>query len=346
MLTALFAALAARAQEEPPPDGARTPAGAVTVEIAGENWTLAPPRPVDPAMPARAEGAEALDCARCHPAQTEEWSASLHALAWQDPRYREAWEGLRRPAKCHGCHAPEPLHVTGLGKRPRVRAEGRELGVDCLACHGGEGGVILGPRGAPSEAHPSRVDPSFTAEGESRLCIACHDTNVGPVIGVAKGFDLDGAARRGLSCVGCHMAPRERPAAVDPDTGAPGPARAGRSHALQTPRDPAFLAQAFALEARRGEDGLILSIRNRAGHRLPGLEDRAFTFEARALGEDGEELGRATATIDKRAWLAAGAEIEVPLGVDGVRLEITAEHAWGGVPEPTPFLDRILEPLP
>lgn len=340
LLLALGAALAARAGTPPvAADG-----DAVEVEIAGQTWKLARPRPLDPKSPERVQGSETLACARCHPTQTEEWSTTLHALAWQDPRYREALEGLRRPAKCHGCHAPEPVHLVGLGRRPKVRGTERALGVDCLGCHGGEDGMILGPRGAPSEAHPSRVDSSFTPEGRSRLCIQCHDTNVGPVIGVAKGFDTGGAPERGLSCVGCHMAPRERPAAVDPDSGAPGPARPGRSHALQTPRDPAFLAQAFALEARRVEGGLVLRIRNRAGHRLPGLEDRTFLFEVEELDAAGEVLARVTATIDKRTWLAAGAALEVPLGGRGAGLRVVARHAWAGASPPTPFLERELTP--
>ena len=83
----------------------------------------------------------------------------------------------------------------------------------------------------------------MTDARSSELCAVCHKTNIGPVVGIAKDYFASKQAERGRTCVGCHMAKVERAWA----DGEGVPVRVGRSHAIQTPRDPSFLRQAFAL---------------------------------------------------------------------------------------------------
>src|SRR6185503_17542859 len=101
------------------------------------------------------------------------------------------------------------------------------------------------------------------APGSNALCSACHAFNIGPVIGIAKDFATANLEGRGLSCVGCHMAPVERAWASD------APPRPGRSHAIQTPRDPAFLRLAFGTTVRTAGGKTTLVLENQAGHRVP-----------------------------------------------------------------------------
>ncbi|MED6333863.1 MAG: multiheme c-type cytochrome [Planctomycetota bacterium] len=303
---------------------------------------LGPPQPVDDGVPASVEGWREIGCARCHEAITEEWAGTRHALAWVDPHYQKALLGLRRPKSCHGCHIPLPLHVDRLRQKPRPRAVNLAHGVDCATCHAGPDETIVGPWGEPTDAHPSVLNESFTAEGQSRVCIACHATNIGPVIGIAKDFVRTEQASKGQSCVGCHMAPVERSAAVDPETGEASPVRPGRSHALQTPRDPAFLRSAFGLRLFSGDSGVILSISNRCGHRVPGLEGRTLSLTAEAFDGAGASLEQREVTIDKENHLGADESVDLVLPAATQRVHLRGLHDAPGFEAPVPFLEQDL----
>lgn len=81
-------------------------------------------------------------CAGCHPRQYEEWTASMHALALQDPIYQgelnkaiqEVGPDIAR--QCKGCHSPAGVvtgELTGAGLKglsPMALA-----GVSCDICH-------------------------------------------------------------------------------------------------------------------------------------------------------------------------------------------------------------------
>jgi hypothetical protein len=127
--------------------------------------------------------------------------------------------------------------------------------------------------------------------------------------------------------------------------GVPAPARPGRSHALQTPRDPAFLAQAFALAARRAGGGVALLIENRAGHRVPGLVGRRLVFKVAALDAAGAVLAEAEHAIDDQAYLSVEGAVEVRLSADAAALRVAAMHHAPGDGEGIPFLSATL-PVP
>ncbi len=303
-----------------------------------------PPRLAD-GRPHRVEGWESIGCAECHRAIAEEWAESLHGIAWVDPHYQEAIARKRRPEGCHGCHIPERLHLGDLSKRPRPRdgaGEGSEPlhhGITCTTCHGGPDGEILGPWGAETDAHASVRSPSFTGEGRDRLCAACHQTNIGPVVGVARDFLETDQAAKGLSCVGCHMPIVERPAAIGPD-GERSEEREVRSHRILGPWDTEFLASAFALSVEVGEDRTRLVIVNQAAHRVPGLTDRSFVVRARLVDEAGKVVDEEELEITTRSHLPVDGVLVSTLAGRGAAVEVELLHRSPGVRDPIVVLEK------
>jgi len=307
---------------------------------------LAPPAPLDGDERVHVGALDDLECARCHAEVAAEWAATLHAYAWQDGFYQEELEGRRKPQSCWGCHVPEPVHVTGLDAKPVAREAGRELGVTCVACHQGPDGEMLGPRGAPTDAHATRRAETFLGAGTNDLCASCHATFVGPVIGVSRDFAGSARAAAGGTCVECHMAEVERAFAVTPaeDGGEPtaSPVRKGRSHALQTPRDPAFLRRAFGLSAALESGRAVLRVENRTGHRVPGLIGREVAFEATLLGADGAELETLELEFDATLPLETDETRALEFGGPGARLRVRGRHVDPRLLRPVDFLELEL----
>jgi hypothetical protein len=317
---------------------------------------LALPAPADE-RGAPLEALERVSCNRCHADVVREWATTLHGKAWVDEPYREELADARRPESCHGCHIPEPLHLQldaggAIPQKPTARdATVRDapledvdahFGVSCESCHRGPDGTILGPWGAETDAHRSVKHASFGLDSHSTLCIACHATTVGPVIGIAKDFVETAQHEKGRSCVGCHMAPVERPAAhVE---GQPAlPPRAGRSHALQTPRDPAFLARALDLSVVSREGSVVLVVANACGHRVPGRIGRILTLEAELLDAAGAVVAKAAHAIETKRSLAADGRVELVLAGSGASVRVRGTHDAPALPETTQFLERILK---
>jgi hypothetical protein len=314
---------------------------------------LAEPRPIDADRPNLLPGWEGHSCAKCHADVAREWATSTHAMAWIDPRYQEALADMKRPEACHNCHIPEPLHLQAADGKPPQKPATRPLssnavdavrrdsdahyGVSCATCHEGKDGAMLGPRGGPTVAHPTAKDDSFTDAGADRLCISCHATSVGPVVGVAKDF-VDSRQREahGLSCVGCHMQPLERPIAAE--EGKPSyPTRSTRSHALQTPRDPAFAARAFAIAVQpQGAGGFLVALANTTGHRVPGLVGREFLVDAILRDASGAELAREELVVDRSSAILAdgAARLELPAKPGAREVLVVVRHLGPGMEDP------------
>lgn len=307
----------------------------LVVAQEGVRPPLQSPAPAIPLRPETLGGLQGLSCASCHATVAEEWARTAHALAWVDEVYQAELRTKKRPELCHGCHAPEPLFAGAWSARPAARETLREHGVSCESCHQDAGGAILGLRGIAVEAHASRVSDLMSAPGSNQLCASCHSTNIGPVIGVAKDA-LPFLAARGLTCVGCHLAPVEQSFAEG------APVRAGRSHELQTPRDPAFLRRAFALRFTLAEAGAVLTIHNQAGHRVPGLIGRQITIEAELLDAAGARLDRQELQIDERAYLPLDGRRELRFARAGAAVRVRGRHTDPRRSEPVPFLDETL----
>lgn len=299
---------------------------------------LRTPAPAVKLTPERVSGLESYACLTCHAEVGEEWATSAHGLAWVDEAFQKDMQAKKRPELCHGCHIPEPLLAGVLSAKPGTRDTDLAHGIACESCHDDGTGTQLGPRGTATDAHPSKVSPYMSAPGSNELCSSCHATNIGPVIGIAKDFASAKLAERGLSCVGCHMAPVERAWAKD------APARTGRSHALQTPRDPGFLRLAFALALDTSGGKTKVKLTNKAGHRVPGLVGRKIVFKAELLDAAGTKLEEQTLELDERAYLPVDATKELVFTKSGARVRITGLHTDPRAKAPIAFLDETLAP--
>jgi len=308
-------------------------AGYAAASTGQTPWELAPPAPAGSGDPAMLDRLDEISCNECHADVVTEWSAGAHALAWVDALYQDELEDKRKPEACHGCHVPERLHGERFGERPHPRAADRHFAISCEACHEDADGAMLGPRGAPTDAHATRASASMTGSGSNALCGACHGTNIGPVVGLAQDFERSRAAAEGGSCAGCHLALRA------PDTSG----RRVRSHDLQTPRDPAFLRRAFALEVRAEPGRTVLVIANRAGHRVPGLLGRDLVLTAEVEDAAGAVLGSSELTLDTRAHLPVDESLELAVEARGPVLHVTGVHHDPLSGLEIPFLDQDLE---
>ena len=305
-----------------------------------------PERPLVPPnfaiSPAVVPGWDMQSCAMCHATIAEEWAHSAHGLAWLDTHYQKDIAGKRRPESCHGCHIPTPMHQRELGGKPPARKaddETRDHGISCKSCHLGPDGVILGPWGEQQESHTSVKHSTFDGTNSNALCIACHRTSVGPVIGIAKDFEVAGLGGNGETCIGCHMSPVTRSIATDDDD-LPLPPREGRSHRLLGPRDPDFLAAGFGRRLVTQADGATLVFTSVSGHRVPGLKGREIVFRARLEDVDGNTVARGELTIDARNALRLGAEKTLVLEGQGAQVHLEGWHKAPGFKEPVRFLDE------
>ena len=89
-----------------------------------------------------AEFTEPQTCGGCHPQQYEEWTGSIHALAFQDPVYQGELAlavqavGHNISRQCEGCHSAAGV-VTGEVKGPGLKGLSplAMAGVSCDICH-------------------------------------------------------------------------------------------------------------------------------------------------------------------------------------------------------------------
>jgi len=305
-------------------------------------WTLKPPAPAVALRPPKLEKLDGETCGQCHADVVDEWVGTAHAIAWLDEVYREEIQDKTRPESCHGCHIPKPILAAGLAARAEPRAETRDLGISCEACHAGPDGAILGPWGAPTTAHTSALSENMTEKASSAMCAVCHATNIGPVVGIAKDFATAKLGEKGKSCIGCHMAPMERKPSKGAAEGAT--ARPGRSHAIQTPRDPAFLALAFEPSLRVEGGKSVVTILNRAGHRIPGLIGRKIEFQAEVLDAGGKTLATGNLVLDARSYLPIEKSVDLAVAAAGASVHLKGLHHDPRQEKPVEFLDVRLQP--
>ncbi|MBL8898657.1 MAG: hypothetical protein JNM84_13555 [Planctomycetes bacterium] len=263
---------------------------ALTVLLAFAPSAPRPDRATRAPAATRALATDAASCADCHAEIQREWASSLHGTAWTNESYQRALKrrkGAQRDA-CLPCHVPQPLGAAQLeaqeGERaaaPQARTVDLHAGVDCATCHRADDGAMLGPFGGPSSAHASRQDARFDPARVDRLCLACHATEIGPVLPLGQDFLSAPAREPAASCGGCHMPAVER-AMATAATGEPAPpVRQGRSHALRGARDAGLLAETLDFELERLASGaLALRVKNTgAAHRTPGLVGRKWQID-------------------------------------------------------------------
>lgn len=209
----------------------------------------------------------AAACASCHAEVHAEWSRSWHAAAFVDPEVRKLSNDYANE-QCIDCHAPRPVLETGVGEPPLPRAARRSEGVDCLACHGFEGGVAARSRTASGACAP-RYEPRLS---DPNLCGSCHDQH--HTVAEWRATPFPG---QGIGCVACHMGPVDRKGGK------------GADHASPASHDLASLRKAVAMTVRREGAELAIAVKNvGAGHHFPTDErSRAADLIVRVLAPGG-----------------------------------------------------------
>ena len=148
---------------------------------------------------------------------------------------------------------------------------------------------------------------------------------------IGKDYDKSWADPKRKTCIECHMPEVERPIAFDPDTKeATGPVRKGRRHTLLGPSDAEFCASAFELSAAVKDGKVVLSVENKAGHRVPDLMIRIFDFEVTQLDADGKELATDKAAITgkrgQRLEVLTTREFAYPAKPGAAKLKVVVRH--------------------
>jgi hypothetical protein len=158
-----------------------------------------------------------------------------------------------------------PVLVTGLDRRPDFRDFNEPDGVHCLSCHGLADGVAAA-RTLPDAPCRPRFTPDFL---RAESCWPCHE----PTHHAFSEYATSDAKALGLRCADCHMAPcSDRP---------------GRSHGPNGGLDADFVKRAIAWQCSLDGNELVVTLRNRTGHRFPG-EIPSRVFQVKVVVDGGE----------------------------------------------------------
>jgi len=227
------------------------------------------------------------ECAGCHQDVWDEWTTSYHAKAWTDPMVRRLADGFRM-TECIDCHAPQPIHVTGVDQRVAPRQHSRSDGVDCLSCHLLDDGVsVAAGRTVDTSAVAGACRPKETPSmRDSSSCVGCHNQH--------ETVDEVLASNTGKTCLDCHMETVER-SAKDGRS-----ARKGHSHRFPGAHE-VFMhkrATTFAAEVK-GDEFLAFTTNSGGAHHIPtDARHRSYNVWITLLDESGNVLLEETQMAD------------------------------------------------
>ncbi|MEJ2455120.1 MAG: hypothetical protein P8103_13320 [Candidatus Thiodiazotropha sp.] len=238
------------------------------------------------------------------------WLLWLPGLALAEPQ--TAPPGPGEPSHCPDCHRQETesfkrSRMAVAARTPDFLREWKSKGrvERCLACHapsGGKGVECGDCHGDTGHPYPRLETPA--------VCARCHDA---PGEVTVRSYRRSPAARQGEGCLDCHL-----------DT-TPG------SHDFAGPMRAGFLEgiARLRLSLRRDEGGdtltLLIGIRHRAGHALPGgTTGRSVWLVVESFAPDGRILERSTVRFgwfhdsrmewrDRTLPPGPGKVIEIPL---------------------------------
>lgn len=201
-------------------------------------------------------------CKDCHAEVFEEWMGSHHQIAYLNPEVRKLSDDFRNK-ECQACHLPRPIIETGLLERTLPRISRPDEGVDCLTCHLGPGGRIVGLNDSMQGCMPVR-DPKFMSV---ELCQTCHNQHQ-----TTDQWRASKWAEQNVSCRDCHMLPTQR-----------ADGRRGRGHVFPAAHDLDMLKRAGDFRMKVEGGNVILELENvYAGHNFPTEErHRAVDIQVR-----------------------------------------------------------------
>lgn len=294
----------------------------------------------------------AAQCGTCHTAIYDEWKRSTHAHARTDPQLGVEMAKSENRWMCLSCHTPlaeqMPRLPTGLEggdvEKPRYVAHDGAIdgldqeGVTCLACHLNQG-VIEGPTGIHTSAHPTRKATRFESE---QLCLSCHQAQQRYpgktfvcVFDTGEEWKAGPFGEAGVTCQHCHMPAVTRPHA----TGAK--ARPGRMHyfagsGIGKETDPSgrvppeILAPGLVVTAEADRTHLTVHLVNgAAGHHVPtGDPERHYVVTAVQKDAQGHVVQSDTMRIGQRwEWWPAPKKLDdTRIEAGGMRTEQLVRH--------------------
>lgn len=204
-------------------------------------------------------------CLDCHAGVAEEWQASHHKFAYENPEVRKLSNDFANQ-ECIACHAPRPVLGFEPGERVLARQSERGLGVDCLACHAHpDGGVGTANPAANLDApcRPRLVERMASVEH----CAACHNQHK-----TVEQWRAAPEHLKGTNCLDCHMPQNWREGG-----------RKGRDHSFRASHDLDALRSAVTFTSGWGAEGPWVALENSgAGHNFPTDErSRAADIQVR-----------------------------------------------------------------
>jgi len=261
-------------------------------------------KPIHVDIPQGLSSISAEDCGLCHEEIYEEWSQSMHAMAWSDPYFQVDFTYDGSLQICLNCHTPlenqQENLILGFKDKEKFKpilepnldfdTELRNEGVTCAVCHI-RNGTIVGPFGADNAPHPVMVDSEMYSG--MKPCERCHvvsgkrwDTfyRIPPCGTVAE--IIEGGKE--TDCIGCHMP--EVTASKNKDMRR----KKRRSHLIYGGHNPQSVKSSLKVEYKKKinrdkntyEFEFILTNVG-TNHYLPtGIPNRHLTLELRLLDKE------------------------------------------------------------
>lgn len=251
-------------------------------------------------------------CADCHREVYDEWFGSHHQIAYENPEVRKLSDDFRNK-ECQACHLPRPIVETGLLERTLPRITRPDEGVDCLTCHLGPGGRIVGTTASDLGCMPIADRRHMGVE----LCQTCHNQHQ-----TTDQWRASAWPAKGFDCNTCHM-----PETVRKD------GKRGRGHVYPGAHDVEMLRKAGDFRMRVEDGKVVLELENvYAGHNFPTEErHRAVDIDVRFTTASGPGAWKRVYRFrqpyrdepGENTQLPAGAthRSEVPIEEGAVRVE-------------------------
>jgi hypothetical protein len=309
--------------------------GSIVVRLGAIGVLLAVCATADAGQRLRSVGdlTSAEECSRCHQDIHRHWKNSMHAQAFDNPRFQQAFQKAKaesgRDPGCLACHAPAGVYMQDTKWEKKTSWEG----VTCDFCHSVRaikegaalpfvieaGPVKTGPlKGAKPTAHDAAYSAAYTS---STICAPCHQyTNDKKfdVLTTYAEWQASAYPAKDTTCQTCHMRTATGNV-VDPKI------LRSASSSINVHEMPgghsvaelnrALLAQVQA-ERHGGTVDVTVTVANRgAGHKLPtGSPLRAIVMIVEA---DNAAGARQTAlrTFGRVVVDAAGQELTDEAGV-------------------------------
>ncbi len=121
------------------------------------------------------EGKQSLsskECQKCHTESHSQWQEGMHAKAWTDPLFQNAFR-IEKHEWCVNCHAPLSEQKKEFLDKKYTGESLLKEGINCVSCHVREG-KVLGFKDFKNEYHEVI---KFDYLSSSEFCENCHQFN-------------------------------------------------------------------------------------------------------------------------------------------------------------------------